>query len=274
MAVVTPDGIVGSVIAVFPFASQVRSVTDPGFAAGVESQKNHVHGVLKGLGTSSARVDFVPTGQKVENGEMFFTSGEDRVFPKGLPVGKVTSVREGPNFQDITVEPSGTESAPEEVLVIIDPVHQAIPEALPGDAPVFLAPDVNSDDQAQQTGGTGLTTADKLRDQYKKIGDAQKHVFGVGAPGTLPPNFNLKVPGVNAPADPAAQTPAAASPAPSSATPASKPSSPSLPSRPEDAKKTEAGAKTPAPAAAASTAPSPAKSAATQSPAPQKAPQP
>ncbi len=56
MAVVTPDGIVGSVIAVFPFDSQVRSVTDPGFAAGVESQKNHVHGVLKGLGTSSARV--------------------------------------------------------------------------------------------------------------------------------------------------------------------------------------------------------------------------
>jgi rod shape-determining protein MreC len=204
MAVVTPDGIVGTVIAVFPFASQVRSVTDPGFAAGVESQKNHVHGVLKGLGTSSARVDFVPVGQKIENGEMFFTDGADRIFPKGLPVGKVTSVREGPSFQDITVEPSGTESAPEEVLVIVDPVHQEIPEAPPGDAPVFLAPDVNPGDQSGQTGGTGLTTADKLRDEYKKIGDAQKHTFGVGEPGTLPPNFNLKVPGVNAPAAPAA----------------------------------------------------------------------
>ncbi len=60
------------------------SVTDPGFSAGVESQKNHVHGVLKGLGNGSTRVDYVPTGQKVEMGEMFFTSGEDRVFPKGL----------------------------------------------------------------------------------------------------------------------------------------------------------------------------------------------
>ncbi len=201
MAVVTPDGIVGEVIAVFPFASQVRSVTDPGFAAGVESQKNHVHGVLKGLGSSSARVDFVPTGQKVEVGEMFFTSGEDRIFPKGLPVGKVTSVREGANFQDMTVQPAGAESAPEEVLVIIDPVHQAIPDAPAADTPVFLAPDVdNSGDDTQQTGGGALTTADKLRDEYKKIGDAQKHVFGVGNPGTLPPNFNLKVPGVNAPA--------------------------------------------------------------------------
>jgi rod shape-determining protein MreC len=217
MAVVTPDGIVGTVIAVFPFDSQVRSVTDPGFAAGVESQTNHVHGVLKGLGTSSARVDFVPTGQKVEVGEMFFTSGEDRIFPKGLPVGRVTSARDGANFQDITVQPSGTESAPEEVLVIVDPVHQAIPDVPTADAPVFLGPDVNPDDQTQPTGGTGLTTADKLRDQYKKIGDAQKHVFGVGLPGTLPPNFNLKVPGVNAPAEPAAAPEAQVASSPGSA---------------------------------------------------------
>jgi rod shape-determining protein MreC len=160
---------------------------------------------LKGLGTSSARVDFVPTGQKIENGEMFFTSGEDRIFPRGLPVGKVTSVQEGTSFQDITVEPSGTEQAPEEVLVIVDPVHQAIPEEAPGDSAVFLAPDLTTDDHARQTGGTGLTPADKLRDQYKKIGDAQKHVFGVGGPGTPPPNFNLKVPGVNAPAEAAPQ---------------------------------------------------------------------
>src|SRR5579863_4723550 len=230
MAVVTPDGIVGTVIAVFPFASQVRSVTDPGFAAGVESQKNHVHGVLKGLGTSNTRVDFVSTGQKVENGEMFFTDGSDRIFPKGLPVGKVTSVREGTSFQDITVEPSGTEVAPEEVLVIVDPVHQAIPEASPAETPVFLAPDVNSGDTVQQAGGAGLTTADKLRDEYKKIGDAQKHVFGVGPPGTPPPNFNLKVPGVNAPAEPASQ--ANSSPKTPGAEPLGlKPSVPATPTR-------------------------------------------
>jgi rod shape-determining protein MreC len=201
MAVVTPDGIVGKVLAVFPFASQVLSVTDPGFAAGVESQKNHVRGVLKGLGNGSSRVDYVPAGQKVEQGESFYTSGADRVFPQGFLVGKVTSVREGGNFQDITVQPSGTETAPEEVFVILDPVHQAIPEEPAPDTPVFLAPDVKTDDQTAQP-GAGNTTADKLMDQYKKIGDAQKHVFGVGLPGTPPPNFNLKVPGVNAPAAP------------------------------------------------------------------------
>ena len=262
MAVVVPDGIVGRVLAVFPFASQVLSVTDPGFAAGVESQKNHVHGVLKGVGNSVARVDYVATGQKVEVGEMFFTSGEDRIFPKGLPVGKVTSVKEGSNFQDIIVEPTGAESAAEEVLVILDPVHQTIPDAPPTEAPVFLAPDVPPEPapvpaqpaQAAPTstipgqgpitqgldpnGPKPATTAGKLMDQYKKIGDAQKHVFGEGLPGSIPPNFNLPVPGVNAPpaapgsATPPATTPAkppAAQPRPSPAPLQPKPQSAPLP---------------------------------------------
>jgi len=39
-------------------------------------------------------------------------------------------------------------------------------------------------------------------EEYRKLGEAQKHQFGEGGPGTPPPNFNLKVPGVNAPAQP------------------------------------------------------------------------
>ena len=50
MAVVTPDGIVGKVIASFPGASEVLLITDSSFAAGVISQKNRVHGILKGRG--------------------------------------------------------------------------------------------------------------------------------------------------------------------------------------------------------------------------------
>jgi rod shape-determining protein MreC len=236
MAVVTPDGIVGKVLAVYPFASQVLSVTDPGFAAGVESQKNHVHGVLRGVGNGAAKIDYVPTGQKVETGEMFYTSGEDRIFPKGLPVGKVTAVKEGSNFQDISVDPTGVETAPEEVLVIVDPVHQEIPETPSADAPVFLAPDLKQDaaaagDATAQPRATAGTQADKLMDQYRKIGDAQKHTFGEGAPGSLPPNFNLKVPGVNAPAGPAG-TPAATAPKPAAApaaTPKPAATSPAVP---------------------------------------------
>lgn len=240
MAVVTPDGIVGHIVAVFPFASQVLSVTDPGFAAGVESQKNHVHGVLKGVGSGSARVDYVPTGQKIEVGETLYTSGEDRIFPKGLPVGKVTGVRDGGSFQEIDVIPTGAEEAPEEVLVILDPVHQAIPDAPAADTPVFLAPDVKPDDQNETSTPASGTMADKMIDQYKKIGDAQKHVYGEGLPGSTPPNFNLKVPGVNAPAVPAGATTApggtANPPAAKSALPDAKPTAAStIPAPPRPA---------------------------------------
>ena len=220
MAVVTPDGIVGRVLAVYPFASQVLAVTDPGFAAGVESQKNHAHGVAKGVGNESAKVDYVPAGEKVERGEMFYTSGEDRIFPRGLPVGKVTSVKDGASFQEIYIQPTAIESAPEEVLVIVDPVHQSIPEAPQADSPVFLAPDLKPGvDPSGEVLPTGPTPADKMLDQYKKIGEAQKHQFGEGGPGTPPPNFNLKVPGVNAPANP----PGAPAPAPAKPPAVSKP---------------------------------------------------
>ena len=104
MAVVTPDGIVGKVLAVYLTASQVLAVTDPAFAAGVESQKTHTRGVMKGAGNFGARIDYVVSGQKVEVGELFFTSGEDRIFPRGLPAGRVTSVKDGDSSQEIQIE--------------------------------------------------------------------------------------------------------------------------------------------------------------------------
>lgn len=212
MAVVTPDGIVGRILAEYPFASQVITVTDPSFAAGVESQKNHVHGVVKGQGNNIAKVDYIPTGLKVEVGEVFYTSGEDRIFPKGMVVGKVTAVSEGASFQDVTLLPAGVETAPEEVLVIIDPVHQEIPEAPSSGAPVFLAPDVPPDSsQRSEIDPHAGTQADQLLDKYKKLGEAQKHEYGdINSPV---PNFNLKLPGATAGAPAPKPVPPAPKPA-------------------------------------------------------------
>ena len=50
MAVVTPDGIVGEVIAAYPTASEVLLVTDPDFAAGVIGQKSAGAGHAEGAG--------------------------------------------------------------------------------------------------------------------------------------------------------------------------------------------------------------------------------
>ena len=72
-------------INVFPRVSSCLLITDPTFAAGVISQKNRVHGTLKGQGNGTVIVDYVQNEEKVEQGEWFFTSGDDRIFPKAFP---------------------------------------------------------------------------------------------------------------------------------------------------------------------------------------------
>jgi rod shape-determining protein MreC len=133
MAVVTPDGIVGKVIAAYPTAVQVLLITDPDFAAGVVSQKNQVHGTLKGQGTPQCKVDYVAFEEKVEPGEWVYTSGDDRIFPRGFPVGVVKAVRPAQPFKEILVEPSGMQRGLEDVLILIEGVHQGF-RTRPGDA--------------------------------------------------------------------------------------------------------------------------------------------
>src|SRR5579862_5106074 len=194
MAVVTPDGIVGKVVDAYPTASLVMLITDPTFAAGVISQKNRVRGTLKGQGHSDTLVDYVQNEEKVDGGEWFYTSGDDRIFPKGFPVGQVTAARNGKNFKEIYLNPSGLQSGSvEEVLVLLQGVHQQIPDgeiASPG-YKILQPPADNVAGAPQPTGQpTALATdADRLREQYKQIGTEQKHVFGEGIPGSKPPDF-------------------------------------------------------------------------------------
>ena len=202
MAVVTPDGIVGKVLASYPTASQVLLITDQTFGAGVVSDKNRVHGTLKGLGQSKCIVQYVQNEEKVEVGEAFYTSGDDRVFPKGLPVGKVTVVRDGKEFKEIFVVPSGFQQGLEEVLIVLEGVHQPLPDAKDAPAPGYyiqpLPPDVSKAPAAGTPPGESKTAilqtdADRIRDRYKALGAAQKHTFGEGLPGSKPPDFNLEL---------------------------------------------------------------------------------
>lgn len=193
MAVVTPDGIVGKIVNAYPSASEMLMVTDPEFAAGVMSQNGQVHGTMKGQGNPTlCKVDYVPFQEKVEVGDMLYTSGEDRIFPRGFPVGVVKEVRNGQPFKEIYVQPVGILHGVEDVLIILEGVHEDIPSTPPANQPVYVAPapagpaGQTADPQAAAPPGT---EADKLRLQYKNIGDTQNHIYGAGGPGSKPPDF-------------------------------------------------------------------------------------
>jgi rod shape-determining protein MreC len=194
MAVITPDGIVGKVIDAYPTASQALLASDPGFAAGVVSQKNHVRGILRGIGSGKCKVDNVQNEEKVDVGEMFFTSGDDRIFPRGMPVGKAAVVQDGsPSpFKDILIYPSGLQNGPEEVLIVLNGVHQDIPdEPSDNEEKIYLgsaAPPSKKEFVSTIPGPT--TEADHIVERYKKIGDLEGHKFGEGNV----PNFNVPIP--------------------------------------------------------------------------------
>ena len=195
MAVITPDGIVGKVTGAYPNASYVLLITDPSFAAGAISQKNHVRGTLKGQGNSTVIVDYVQNEQTVEPGEWFYTSGDDRVFPKGLPVGQATVVRKGKStYLDIFVTPSGLQNGLEEVLIVVEGVHGPIPDTPPGAQTVHMQdapPNEDTTSAVPSPSGQLATDADRLVDRYRKIGEAENHVYGDRGNGA--PNYNIKL---------------------------------------------------------------------------------
>ncbi|HUP05160.1 MAG TPA: rod shape-determining protein MreC [Bryobacteraceae bacterium] len=199
MAVVTADGIVGKVTEAYPTASEVQLVTDPDFAAGVVSQKNGVLGTLKGQGTPLCRVDYVPTDEKVDVGEWFYTSGDDRIFPRGFPAGVVKSVRNGSPYKEIYLDPSGLQHGLEDVLILIEGVHMEIPATPPTGQPMYIGPPVPAAPQPADATAAGQapparpsgpgTAADTLKSQYQAVGAAEGHTFGEGEVGSKPPDF-------------------------------------------------------------------------------------
>jgi rod shape-determining protein MreC len=234
MAVVSPDGILGKVVAAYPAASEVMLVNDPDFAAGVISADGQVRGTLKGQGSQLCKVDYVPAGDKVTVGQWFYTSGDDRIFPRGFPVGMVKSVRSGPP-REILIEPRGPARGVEDVLIILSGVHQDIPSVPPDGQPMYIgmpAPDsaATSGSAAAQTAASpGVTDADKLYDKVKGLGTAQGHKFGEDSVGAKPLDFNSPPQPAPVPAAPGAQGSGSGTGVPNAAAPAAPATKPPAP---------------------------------------------
>lgn len=119
MAVITPDGVVGKISEALPHTSQVLLITDRESGVGALLTGTRTHGVVKGTGDPLLWMDYVSTDERVPSGEQVLTSGEDRIFPKNLPVGWVASTKSGFPFQTIEVTPAAHLDRLEEVLVLL-----------------------------------------------------------------------------------------------------------------------------------------------------------
>jgi rod shape-determining protein MreC len=139
MAVITADGIVGKIKGVFTGSSQVLLITDEDSGVGALLEKSRIHGVLRGQNSDDCQLRYVLNDEKVQVGESLFTSGEDRVFPKGLPVGTVSVAEAGSDFKRIMVKPAARLNRLEDVFIVLRGRDVALPgPAAPGVAPAAV----------------------------------------------------------------------------------------------------------------------------------------
>jgi rod shape-determining protein MreC len=121
MAVITADGIVGKISRADRSTSQVLLITDPSSGAGVIMERLRLNGVLKGSTSGYAEVQNIMADEEIKPGDRILTTGGDRVFPKGLPVGTVISVapdHDRDPFLAVKVKPAVNLGHLEEVLVV------------------------------------------------------------------------------------------------------------------------------------------------------------
>jgi rod shape-determining protein MreC len=121
MPVITPRGIVGKIVKVFPGTSQVLEINDSTAGAGVMLERSRLRGVLRGTASGIPEIMHVMADEKIEPGEPVVSSGGDQIYPRGLPIGTVSSIGsdpEGGPFMLVHVKPSADLDRVEEVLVI------------------------------------------------------------------------------------------------------------------------------------------------------------
>lgn len=137
MGVITPDGIVGKIVEVFPHASQVQLISDRESGVGAMFASSHAHGIVKGTGDPDPQMDYIAKEEKVQPGDEIITSGDDRIFPKGLSVGVVADDKLATSanpFQIIHIRTAAHLDRLEDVLVLLtsrDLNLKTAPEASP-----------------------------------------------------------------------------------------------------------------------------------------------
>ena len=120
MAVCNSGGVIGQIVEVSATTSTVQLITDEGSSVSAMIQSTRAQGMLQGQPDGSLRLSYVSTESDVKVGDIVITSGIGGVYPKGLPLGTVSSVEKSDNdvYYTIVVRAQSTAENNEEVLVI------------------------------------------------------------------------------------------------------------------------------------------------------------
>jgi rod shape-determining protein MreC len=134
-AVLSPDGVVGTVAMITSGYADVQLIVSPLSAISAMSQRTRSRSTVKGTGDyDRCKLEYALRTADLQEGDVLVTPGGG-YFPPGTPIGKVTNVAKKPTgmFLDAQVVPAVDFSRLDEVVVVIQATQP--PPAIPQDVP-------------------------------------------------------------------------------------------------------------------------------------------
>ncbi|MDY2776941.1 MAG: rod shape-determining protein MreC [Collinsella sp.] len=131
MPVCNSGGVIGQIIEVAANTSTVRLLTDENSGIAAMVQSSRAQGVLQGQPDGTLLLSYVSSDADVSVGDIIITSGLGGTYPKGLPLGTVSSVNRAGNatYYTIVVRAQSLAENNEEVLVITSVSQEQMPTA-------------------------------------------------------------------------------------------------------------------------------------------------
>ena len=113
-----PEGLVGRVVTVTSGLSKAILIGDGDCAIGGRVVRTGDQGVVRGQG-ETLRMDYLSTLSRIVPGDLIETAGIDGIFPRGIPIGRITEISGGKTlFLKVRISPSAPLSRISDVLVL------------------------------------------------------------------------------------------------------------------------------------------------------------
>ncbi len=135
--VLSPDGLVGRIIAVSGSYAKVQLVTDGAASVGGMVLRTRRQGVVRGGRRGGLELEFVPLQADVRPGDRVLTAGIDGIYPRGIPIGTVIKVEPGGQlFHRIELAPAVDFGSLDQVYLLdYEAAPEKLKETLPGASP-------------------------------------------------------------------------------------------------------------------------------------------
>ncbi|MBT4761307.1 MAG: rod shape-determining protein MreC [Bdellovibrionaceae bacterium] len=160
MAVITHAGTVGYILETESFTSRILLLTDRYAAIDAIIQRSRARGIIVGNKGLSCLLNYMKRDDDIVEGDLVVTSGLDKIFPKGFPVGRVkktTKTQYGMN-QTVEVEPIVNPFNLEEVFVILNTNDTQQYQSEPMDGEILPQKEVLKSSQANKVSTTSPTS--------------------------------------------------------------------------------------------------------------------